>query len=809
MLIIFFLCFLEVVVARNFVGHLPPDYQAGVTLPTGSVSQSSIKKREGLWDPNFEIESKYPTKIDLAVQDLGIKDFDLSDLVAVANRFVNATKEDIAIVVEAIEHPIRTLSHSWLGLCILLILGCFFLAGLIRIMIPIGKAVLAVIRFVGRTSAYLSCCALGPCVRLRNYIRKKQINRANKRNVIYGRVTDDREEVEMVTRRVSPISYDTRGPYVTSSTGERIYAKEGSVLNLVSPTRLREEQVEEPVHLMPVIHKESLIPGSKFYKEKMPKWQGQFDIDGTIIGHFCRIKFHKRDCLLTASHVLSFNKTANVRLRKDDKYAYLSSIATEIVAYSSPEELDFVIMTVPDFVFSQLGISVGKTTSKVRMGEVVNIRQIVKDEQCVSTAVTRVVRGDPWRIQYGASTITSSSGAPLCNARGEIFGVHTGCDRIEGVNLGVVIPLFRVKESDMNEDAYNDLDLEEEDAEKRAERLVEDEEAEELRLRILLRRPKGEVPVDASASWAEQMEEIDRYDDEDYADFENYRRQFRVVKTIVRSKAGKKRFESPWTCSKCQLLHLEAGLTCRRPGCGFALVKDKQKIKENKAEIAEGSKLALEELMKTLPLVVLDEVRKALKKEGELAKELDQFVKELIDQRHSRWTNEPKLSKIPERVEAVEGEIHLGKGVSDPSFAVLRNQLVKLPTGKMNEKRSLEEGAIALEKCSKEDIKAMAERGDAEVVCKVKAVTPSAPKPPSRKARRNKRVSQETKETVIPAVPLNSQSPATAGVPTTSGLNRKSSPQKATSLATVQSNSTSPKLLKRIPVGNVLNKTAD
>lgn len=790
----FVLLLVVAVDARGFMGAKPKEYWAGKTTSSSST-HSSIVKREGMWDPNFEIENETPTLVDIAVKDTGIKDFDIGKFM---DKFVNATAADFAVMVDALEHPVRALSKSWLGLIFLSFLGIFLLVNLIRFLIPICRGVWGIIRYVFTSTLVVYICALKPCVSIRNYIRLKRLYRASKKSVIYGKVTEDREEIQLVKRHSSRVEYDTEGPYVTSSTGERIYVHKNQAADLVSSKRVREEQVDSSGYLAPQQHKETLIPGSKFYKENMPSWQGQFDVDGTIIGHFSRIKFHKRDCLLTASHVLSFNKTANIRLRKGDKYAYLSSVSAQIVAYSGPDELDFLIMAVPDFVFSQLGISVGKTTGKVRMGEVVNIRQIVKDETCVSTAVTRVVKGDPWKIQYGASTITSSSGAPLCNARNEIFGVHTGCDRVMAVNLGVVVPLFRYKESEMNEDAYNDLDLEEEDEDSPKEDRYTGEDIEEAVDRIRLRRTEHTHTHEYTSgnSWGEEMEAFDNLDERDLDDI---RDKYKTIKTIKRSKSGKKTYESPWTCSKCNLLHLEPGFSCRRPGCGFALIKDPQGRRSQTEEIRAGLKLGLEELKNYLPEVVMDQVKVELNKEGLIAKEITAFVRKMVRETYS------EITKAPVGIQAAEGEIYIGKKITDPSYAVVDGKLIKLATGILNEEESLACGGVVIDKNNKAGLLKAAKNGCGDVLSEVKSVEPVATSNKAKKRRAKATKLQEIKESVVSAVPLNSQSPATAGAPTTSGLNQKSSPLKVKSLVIAPSASTSPKDSKKTDIGKSSN----
>jgi len=692
-----------------------------------------------------------------------------------------------------LQHPLIELTKSWIGIAILVlaslaIVGLFvFVAGPILKLLWRGcviivsaamnglwRLMVGIVGILAKGGCCAVFCAQWPFLGIRNFFIARRLVKQDKKRMKVYNVGEAEEMIQVVTRTYSDIKTDELGPYMEATPNHRVYFNARTrnedlmTMNMLT-TPARDSGV------VTTIHKEAILATSKLYKTaKLPDFQGQFDVDGTTIGHFSRIKFDNKDCLITAYHVLDYNKAAIVRLKKGDKLVQMDTIRTRIVCASKTEELDFIIMELPASVFSTLSMKVGTWTSRVQAREPISIHQLYDGKSCVSSASIRVSETKPWHINYGASTTSGTSGAPVLDSRNRIVGIHVESDTLLKCNTGVIPPVFRnaKKESPTNEDIAQgqpELYEEPESDEERNFREQDEYLEEQYRVYYATELEKNMRIYETEMSWAEQLERIE---DKVSEQMDGRRQAYKTMrlsntgaygKHVNRAvKRGVLRKESPWTCSKCFTIHEKRGYTCT--SCGFALVK---LTKERVSDIERGKTVALQELRKKMPQEMAEKVVAHMDEEAMIAR-VALVVTDMLEKRLAKDRIYPDL---PEEATIRLDRAFAQKLKTEPSApkwegGQLHVRGDKLVTQRyvMDQAKSDREGAVVL-------------KSNPIPIANVESK-------PSRSAlrRARKKETQAVPANGQPSECLNSKSPAGAGVPTTSGLKSESSQREASKL---------------------------
>jgi len=277
-----------------------------------------------------------------------------------------------------------------------------------------------------------------------------------------------------------------------------------------------------------------------------------------------------------------------------------TSLDTSVIAASTTNYLDYIIIKVPTYVFSALGLKIGTWSARVMPREPISIHQLFEGNPCFSTASVRLYDEKPWHVAYNASTLVGSSGAPILDARNCIIGIHLESDAVQKCNVGVIPPVFRnsKKESPTNEDLMqHERYIYEyglyEDGDDEYEKAVTQDYIDELEERYYT-FAKQMRKEQSSGNWAEDMDALDELVDsfleEEPEGFEAPRgtgtRGFEVSRLIERrskpvARVYSDRFskESPWTCGYCATVNTKLTHYCISCHKGFKRIKDKSDIK--------------------------------------------------------------------------------------------------------------------------------------------------------------------------------------------------------------------------------------
>lgn len=652
--------------------------QPGNRTSNASEVVKTRVRREGFgpWEAQEVWDEKGKSNVDLRI--IEFIDEIVNETIKIEG-FLNQT-------IEAFRHPITKLLETKVGVAILILVS-------LSLVVVVGKLVgyaWPVFRFIlawfwkiiswpfscaCMLTSKLGCtmwfCAMSPCVCLRNYLIRREKRKYD------NEIPLVEEEFEVPLKRIyARLNHDDFGLYVCSDDKTRIYIADQKdrieALVTCPPNRFSGEQSR----------KETVLPQSIPRKVlKMPGYQGVFKIDGVVIGYFSRIKWQGRDCLLTAYHVLEYSRSGIVRLCNDKKEVYLHEVRASILACSPSEEYDYLLLQIPTVVFSKLGLKQGRFAPRISMGSPIAIFQLHQGEPVVTTAIARVHPVKPWHMTYAATTFVGTSGAPVVNLRKQIVGVHLESCIEMSCNVGVIPQLLRTKESDSNEELMaGQPELEEEDWE-RYERFEEPDEfyddayvdldkiektAEEYRV---LYFKDNDFDRDATPQgWAEEMNAIDAWVDLKFEDNEQYRKYLmqkaQVFATVgehqgkhinKRVKGGKFRKESVWVCSKCGLLHLKKGYTCKNPKCGYALTK---KLRDDSQSLKDADMLA-ETLRGVVPNNIVEGLKKEIHqetiRESNVQDLINESIKEGWEKGFAKWYDHfPNLINFPS---VVNGEL--------------------------------------------------------------------------------------------------------------------------------------------------------
>nr|UHS71593.1 MAG: hypothetical protein [Barnaviridae sp.] len=169
--------------------------------------------------------------------------------------------------------------------------------------------------------------------------------------------------------------------------------------------------------------------------------------DGSLISMASRTSYKGTDVLLTAAH--SWASTMRCAEPKLEAYGKLHRIDKSwlIVAYSPAEDLDFVAVSIPSYVWANLGVTTLKWAN-VRHGSNAKIYGYGPQGFSFSRGTLELcnIYGT---IKHNASSTHGWSGSPVI-VNGRIVGVHTGADRNEKKNIAHYIPqTFREDSEDL------------------------------------------------------------------------------------------------------------------------------------------------------------------------------------------------------------------------------------------------------------------------------------------------------------------------------------------------------------------------
>lgn len=697
---------------------------------------------------------------------------------------LNVTNVVLGEVVDIISHPIDNIRKSSLAEVIVCLFLFVLLAVAFRLVQPLLRLLLVCFRgcatgFIRtfqfsfgccyRSGCCMTFCAIRPFVWIRNWHRARDIQRRDKERLCVFN-PDVEAMLETVTRVYSDMKSDECGLYLCAGNGKRVYFKENKPEDVLIMKSNPSTERKEVVQIR--IQKETVLPASKLYKvDKVPDFQGQFDVDGTVIGHFARIKFQEKDCLLTAFHVLDYNKSALISLRKGDKAIRLDTVRARIVCASRSDELDFMIMELPSYVFSTLGLKVGQWSSRVQAREPISIHQLFEGKPCVSSASIKVSETKPWHVNYGASTLPGSSGAPILDSRNHIIGVHLEHDIMAYCNVGVIPPVFRNsrKESPTNEDIVQgqpDMELDQyEETEEEMQRRI-DEEEENAYYMIYFKNDLEDLKLHVPMDWASQMDYLDertksrkdytRYSVDTGMDTRGGHINRQVKRGVIRK-------ESHWTCSKCFAIHPHKAYTCTR--CGFALIKlSASKIEQKREQLFETAGI----LQKRFPVELVEKMLQPSEEELRRATEANQVASFLDSNKSFDPSLYPALpasapvaivKQLGQRLAIASAPGEWRKPPSNQAAKISNGNLVSRAV-QFDEEASAREGGFTT-------------KVESTILAKVQVVKP--------KRTRKRKANKET----VSAVPLNSKSPAKAGeaVRTIIGADQSLSPESPKQLA--------------------------
>jgi hypothetical protein len=256
------------------------------------------------------------------------------------------------------------------------------------------------------------------------------------------------------------VKYDTMGPYVEFEYFDKIL-------------RVRAEAYApvQPVTVVPAfrdIVKEKAIPTSTFIKAAAPRFVVELTVgdDARPIGVGSRVQLNgdkSQTYLLTAYHVLDawWRSDDPVLSNPNDENLSVSLKGRdlEVLDASSGDNLDFILVKIPDSIWSVLrvqAIRMSPELSNKPFNIVLHGR--VNGEMCLSKGKVLSLKGThAFDFEHTASTMPSWSGSPIVS-KDMVVGIHTGAHIRKPANVGVYLcwltPSCVVPESDVYQGKY-------------------------------------------------------------------------------------------------------------------------------------------------------------------------------------------------------------------------------------------------------------------------------------------------------------------------------------------------------------------
>jgi hypothetical protein len=348
--------------------------------------------------------------------------------------------------------------------------------------------------------------------------------------------------------------------------------------------------------------------------DALPKFVGFFLVGDTptVVGMFSRVLYKQHNCILTAFHVLHEHRLRDLRVGvwKDGEFVTLPVDHTwKLVVVS--EQADLVIMMPPQHLFSVLGLKLGVVDEHPKKHITVYLHGLHEGRPHISYGKLNI--REQFKCEYGASTKSGWSGAPILNARNQIIGVHTtGSDKVNSGSL--VFYLFRRNlETDYVEEEYKQgRELEDNSW---ALKFISYEEKKNLDVFVKedertweIRRGK-DLEYQHGTNWGDWMDDLDDYvtkrraeddSDSELSGYEKGNRDAKLANKLLRKQQnlhdreddmhnatfiGRLHKETKETCPKCNNVLDEAGSCNNCKVCDKALSTLSTILSRNTCEI--------------------------------------------------------------------------------------------------------------------------------------------------------------------------------------------------------------------------------
>jgi hypothetical protein len=202
----------------------------------------------------------------------------------------------------------------------------------------------------------------------------------------------------------------------------------------------------------PVVAKETVLEGSSGVLAPLPKSSLLFYGDDKVLGVGTRVSFGQGvSGLVTARHVLTRLQKAQRPSVGNTTFKFPLDNSAVLV---DSKQLDIAVIHLPEFLISEFGVSAIKLGVPV-VGKTITIPFCDAGQELYTRGSVTAMRGA--FLKHNASTIPSSSGAPIIQD-GKLVGVHhTGRSGVYNVGSSVqFLSKAITKESASNEAAFRD-----------------------------------------------------------------------------------------------------------------------------------------------------------------------------------------------------------------------------------------------------------------------------------------------------------------------------------------------------------------
>jgi hypothetical protein len=482
-------------------------------------------------------------------------------------------------------------------------------------------------------------------------------------------------------RVLSNLKYDEHGPHLVHKNAKIYFS---------SVTEMK-PLVDNPVS---ITLKESLLATSVIEaSDKAPAFIGEFYVGNKIVGMFSRIMYQGKHAILTACHVLEMHNLSGLYMGyKEGKLPFENN--WKLLAYSSPQHLDFAIVEVPAGYFSQLGMKLGQINTK--FGQRIGVALYgYKDDQ-ISMSIGTAAPLSVWRLKYGASTMPSWSGTPILDSRHKIIGIHTEASCTGRFNVGTALPveLFNNKESYAESPAYQDVTSEN----------GEQDEREEFDVEFFTENSKHKYKVIENDKYRHKREELDERAQSRTIGWGAYMDELDDLEINYK--------ETITLCPKCFLAQ-EHNRVCVK--CGFIADKmTEQQLIDKVKELLRPVRDSFSSVLADTKIIdmSLDAVVERYRKKGLLVKALNEMTKtghlptqDLHTSRTKGGANLEPLDVTPDVVVSLATNAK----VDDKSYVPIatkvhvpnKNEAIVTQVAtryELDEPKSLEEGGVVLDK---------------------------------------------------------------------------------------------------------------